>query len=166
PQPPVDSVSATTKPPVSVPPGILQLPDLHVLNVSCEIRGGDIWLSAHIKNENDTPVRPPESPPVTVDVLATLNPGQGQNERRLPLQAIVPPAPHASNPPYFIAVIPDADPQNLAPVLFKIYVNPQTPDAPYAIFESDYQNNWACGICQCDSNGCTPSSSPQCTIGP
>jgi hypothetical protein len=148
---------------------VLQLPDLTVNSVGCDPVFGEVWVGAHIENQGPVPLPTLASNPTTpqqVDVLATLYPGTS-GAIVLPFNSLVPPAPMASQAYFRIARIPDADPANMPPTLFQIYVNPPEPGAPMGQFaESNLQNNANCGVCSCSGGQCSAIQTPTCTAGP
>lgn len=149
----------------------IQLPDLYVRNVGCDAVLDQVWVGGHIGNAGpiDLPTLASNpSTPQQVDVLTTLNPNSGGQAQKLRLNPLVSPAHGAGDLYYKIAAIPNADPTNLPPTLFQIYVNPPEPGAPFGQFaESNLQNNMNCGVCQCDTQGCRiTAQAPNCMVGP
>lgn len=154
----------STKPGPSIDPSRLALPDLFVRNVGCDAistgPNGGVMMGAHIKNQGHYTTGVP------FDIAASTS--VGSDPTLLPVTQSQ--GPLAENVDHFypIAPIPGADPANLPPTKFEVYVNPPRPASPGGlILESDITNNRNCGVCRCDSQtGCTVTQDPTCNAGP
>ncbi len=152
----------------------IPLPDLYVENVSCSPLGGMVYINGKICNQGPVPT-PGYIDPLNrgfMDISATVSPGAGMPvlTTSVGLAAAADPMHPACDHYDNLATFPNGDPTNLPLTYFQVYANlPEPPDYPYGKFwESNLQNNYACGLCQCDPNrGCiTTQTQQQCVGGP
>ena len=140
-------------------------PELTVASVNCFPFVDEVHMAGNVRNQGmlPTPGYIDASNAGLIDISATVNPGTSFAQSFLSqakgLAAMGQPGDHYQAR---LDAIPNADPANFPPTYFQVYVNPPEPGYPYGkIWEWNLQDNYACGLCQCQNNTCTTTQTQQ-----